>query len=290
MTISTVQAVQKAAPSLVRVASGCGSTTGFVIDDRGHVVTSAHALRCDDGERVTLWQGDDKRDAVVVGSDAGTDIALLRVEGDKLGSPIAFAPHAGVEVGQLCLALGRPGRSVRASLRIVGVLARDYRLPRGDKLEALIESDRHIPGGFGGGPLVDLEGRAIGMNTRAALRGADLAIPGETITRIAQKLEQGGSVERGYLGVGVHPVDLPASLHATAKHGALVVALDQDGPAQKGGLLVGDIIISLAGDPIAGPRDLQRALFDRPGQNVALKVVRGGQIIDLALDAGKRAA
>ena len=290
MSISTSLAVEKAGASLVRVAGGCGGATGFVIDDRGHVVTSAHSLRAGDGERVKLSQGDETRDAVVVGSDAGTDIALLRIEGDKLGSPIAFAPLAEAKVGALCLALGRPGRSVRASLRVIGVRADDYRLRRGDKLEAYIESDRHIPSGFSGGPLVDLEGRAIGLNTRGAVRGADLAIPHVAILRIAARLEQGGSLERGYLGVGVHQVALPASLHATAKHGALIVALDDDGPAQKGGLFLGDIIVTLAGDAIAGPRDLQQALFDRPGQRVTVKLVRGGQVLEVELDAGKRAA
>jgi S1-C subfamily serine protease len=283
-------AVERASSSIVRVASGCGGNTGIVIDDRGHVVTSLHALRCRDDDRVSVSQGDERREAVVVGRDTGTDIALLHIEGEPLGKAIAGVPHDDVRVGQLCLALGRPGRSVRASLRIVGVLAKDFRLARGDQLEAYIESDRHLPSGFGGGPLVDLEGRAIGMNTRAAVRGADLAIPYATIVRIAAQLEKGVTVQRGYLGVGVQPVALPTSLHAIAKHGALVVALDDGGPAEKGGLLVGDIIVSVASTTIESPRDLQHALFDRGGQRITVRVVRAGQGIDVELDAGKKDA
>ncbi len=281
-------AVDKASASVVRVASGCNAATGFVLDDQGHVLTSAHALR-GAGDKITVSQGDTSREATLLGADRGTDLALLRLEGAPLGTPASFADPAALKVGQLCLALGRPGRSVRASLRIVGVLAKDFRLPRGDQLEHYVESDRHVPSGFGGGPLVDLDGRVIGMNTRAALRGADVAITRPTVDRIVAALHKGG-IERGYLGVGVHGVDLPAALHATAKHGALLVALDDDGPAVKAGLTVGDILVEVAGQKVEGPRDLQRALFDKAGQRIKVKVVRGGQVVDLEVEAGKRAS
>src|SRR5262245_52295476 len=135
-----VTAVERASGSIVRVTSGCArSSSGIVLED-GFVVTSARSLG--DAQNVSVSQADAKREAKVVGRDWATDVALLQLEGDALGTPIDFADHPSVKVGRLCLALGRPGRSVRASLRIVGVVAGETPLPGGGKIEAYIETDR----------------------------------------------------------------------------------------------------------------------------------------------------
>jgi S1-C subfamily serine protease len=283
-------AVRRAGASVVRVASGrCRPASGIVIED-GFVVTSSRAIG--DGDDVHLAQADDGREAAVIGRDRATDIALVKLEGDPLGAAIAFADAGALEVGDLCVALGRPGRSLRASMRILGVIAGETALYGGGKLDAYIESDRALAAGFAGGPLVDVSGEAIGMNTRAAIRGADLALPHATIARVVAQLRAHGTVPRGYLGVGVQPLHLPAALAGAVRQdrGTIVVALEEDGPADKGGVLVGDILLSLAGSPLRGPRGLAEALFDRAAQDVELGLVRGGKATKLTLQVGTRGA
>ena len=281
-----VAAVERATPSVVRVSSGCARSGSGIVLEGGLVVTSSRALR--DAERVTVSQADERREAAVVGRDWATDIALLKLDG-ALGSPLEFTAHDKVKVGRLCLALGRPGRSVRASMRIVGVLAGETPLPAGGKLDAYIETDRALPGGFSGGPLVGVDGKAIGMNTRAAIRGADLAVPHATITRVIAQLQAHGGVPRGYLGVGVQSVRLPASLGEQEQtRGAMIMAIEDDGPASKGGLLLGDILLSLAGVTVRGPQELAAALFERAAQKVEVSLVRSGQKQSIELVTGTR--
>jgi S1-C subfamily serine protease len=283
-----VAAVERAAASVVRVTSGCGrSASGIVLEDN-LVLTSARALG--DGERIAVSQAEERREASLVGRDWSSDVALVRIDGDTLGSPATFTDHQPLKVGQMCLALARPGKSVRASLRIVGVLGGEVPLPGGGKLEAYIETDRALPSGFGGGPLVDLDGNVIGMNTRAAIRGADLAIPHATTKRVSAELKAHGAVVRGYLGVGVQPVRIGAPLRDELGQGrgAMVVALEEQGPAERGGLLLGDILLSLAGEQVRGPQDLAAALFERANQKVEIAIVRSGKRESLDLVTGSR--
>ena len=123
----------------------------------------------------------------MIGRDPGTDVALLRVAGGGL-TPAKLRELDGLAVGNLALAIGRPGRTARASLRAIGVLGPEIRTPHGGRLERYVESDRQIPRGFAGGPLIDADGAVIGMNTRTLLRGADLAIPVATLRRVVDEL------------------------------------------------------------------------------------------------------
>ena len=229
------------------------------------------------------------RDAEVIGRDPGTDVAVLRVAGGGL-TPAAFRDRAGLAVGNLALALGRPGRSVRASLRAIGVLGPSVRTPHGGKLDHFVESDRQIPRGFAGGPLIDADGAVIGMNTRTLLRGEDIAVPTATLQRVVAELVAHGGVRRGYLGVGAYPAQLPAALAQLAgrDRGALVASVEDGAPAATAGVLVGDIIVELAGAPITDPDSLRLALGDRPGETVELIVLRGGAKQTLSATLGSR--
>src|SRR5262249_5931087 len=160
----------------------------------------------------------------------GTDIALLRVTGGGL-TPAKLRELDGLAVGNLALAIGRPGRTARASLRAIGVLGPEVETPYGGKLDRYLEADRQIPRGFAGGPLIDADGAVIGMNTRTLVRGADLAIPVVTLRRVVAELEAHGGVRRGYLGVGAYPAALPASLAQAVgrDRGALVASLEDGG-------------------------------------------------------------
>ena len=273
-------AVASAAPSVIHVARGHGGGTGIAWSDDLAITSSYHTP---DRTRVGIGQVDgslDRRDAEVIGRDAGSDVALVRVTGGGL-VPARLRELDGLAVGNLALALGRPGRTARASLRAIGVLGPELRTPYGGRLERYVESDRQIPRGFAGGPLVDKDGAVIGMNTRTLLRGADLAVPAVTLRRIVAELQQHGGVRRGYFGVGSYPAHGP--------DGALVASLEAGGPAEAAGVLVGDIVVELDGVAIAGPDDLREALGDRPGKAVQVIVLRGGQRVVLQATLGSKA-
>ena len=202
-------AVATAARSVVHVARGHGNSgTGIAWADDLVLSSNFHTP---DRTKVGIATADgelDRRDAEVIGRDPGTDVALLRVTGGGL-LPATFREIGELAVGNLALALGRPGRTVRASLRAIGVLGPEVRTPHGGKLDRYVESDRQIPRGFAGGPLIDADGAVIGMNTRTLLRGKDLAITTVTLRRVVDELAAHGGVRRGYLGVGAFPAQLP---------------------------------------------------------------------------------
>jgi S1-C subfamily serine protease len=177
---------------------------------------------------------------------------------------------------------------VRASLRAIGVLGPSIRTPHGGKLDRYVESDRQIPRGFAGGPLIDADGAVIGMNTRTLLRSTDLAIPTATLRRVVGELAAHGGVRRGYLGVGAYPAQLsPALAQLTGRdRGALVASVEDGSPAATAGVNAGDILVEVAGAPVTDPDALRLALGDRPGETVALVVVRGGAVHNVTVTLG----
>lgn len=256
-------AVAAVGPSTVRVSRRHGGGSGIVWS--ADLVISASFHTPDRTQVGVGADGDlDLRDAEVIGRDPGTDLALLRVPSGGL-TPATFRELGELAVGNLALAIGRPGRTVRASLRAIGVLGPELRTHHG-KLDRYLESDRQIPRGFAGGPLVDGVGAVIGMNTRTLLRGTDLAVPTVTLRRVVAELEAHGGVRRGYLGVGAYPT----------KDGALIASLEDGSPAARAGLLVGDILVELDGTAIDGPDSLRIALGDRAGASVTIAFLRGG--------------
>ena len=270
-------AVAAAAPSVVHVSRGHTGGTGIVWADDLVISSSFHTP---DRTKVGIGQPDgtlDERDAEVIGRDPGTDVALLKIAGGGL-TPAKLRKVDGLAVGNLALALGRPGRTARASLRAIGVLGPDIKTPAGGKLDRYVESDRQIPRGFAGGPLIDADGAVIGMNTRTLLRGADLAVPVVTLERVIDELKQHGGVRRGYLGVGAYP----------SAHGALVASLEDGGPAATAGIIVGDIITEIDGTAVTGPDSLRSVLADRPGKPVKVTILRGGAKQELDVTIGSK--
>ena len=291
-------AVATAGRSVVHVARGHGHAgTGIVWADDLVISASFHTpdrtrvgVATPGGQAGGEPDGElDNRDAEVIGRDPGTDVALLRVAGGGL-SPATFREIGELAVGNLALALGRPGRTVRASLRAIGVLGPAIRTPHGGKLERYVESDRQIPRGFAGGPLIDADGAVIGMNTRTLLRGEDLAVPTATLRRVVDELAAHGGVRRGYLGVGAFPAQLSPQLAQLAgrDRGALVASVEDGAPAATAGIIVGDIIVEVAGTPVTDPDSLRLALGDRPGETVELIVLRGGAKHAISVSLGSR--
>ena len=283
-------AVQATRTAVVRIETGrCGTTSGTVFDS-DLVVTSQHSLRGAEDVQVHNDAGV-ARKAEFVGADPATDVALLRVAGAGFTKP-SFAAHDSLRVGNLSLALGRPGVSIRASLRLVGLLSDEFRTPAGGRLERYIETDRGLPSGFEGGPSVDVHGAILGMNTSTLLRGADLVLPHVTLARVVSELVAHGRVRRGYLGVATQPVRLSAALRTTLsqRSGALVLDTEPNGPAHAAGLGLGDVIVGLDQTPVRGPRELSAALADKIGAAVSLRIVRAGKVETLSVTVAERGA
>jgi S1-C subfamily serine protease len=290
----TRQAVSKVGPSVVRVRFGRGhrsSLASGIAWGEDRVITAAHAVPREGTGRVRLVDGREL-DAEVRGRDRWTGVALLSVGGAAPARP-PFRDPSTLAVGEPVLALGRPGRSVRASLRIVGALGDEVRTHGGGRIARWIESDRGFPRGFEGGPLVDLDGAVVGMNTAAIVRGADLAIPETTLRESIDALEQHGGARRGYLGVAVQTVRLPDGVRANkAKDppdtGVIVLEVAADGPAAKAGVLLGDVILAIDDSPTGDPGALASALGARVDAAVSLSVLRGGAVTELSATTGAR--
>jgi S1-C subfamily serine protease len=277
--------VERTAPSVVRVDGRRFPASGLAWSE-DLVLTTAHAVERDASLSVTM-EGD-PLPATLVGRDPGTDLALLRVEGKLV--PARTGDGEGLKVGHLVLALGRPGRTVRARLGVVSALGGEVRLPGGGRLERYLESDVDPRRGFSGGPLVGTGGEVLGVNTGALLRGTLVTVSTVTLRRVVEGILSGRN-QRGYLGIGSMPVRLPAHLveRAGAPTGLLVTAVEPGSPAETAGLSLGDVILSLDGVAVGDLSDLLAFLAeDRAGKVIAARVLRGGAVQELTVTVGVR--
>jgi S1-C subfamily serine protease len=258
----------------------------------GIIVTAAHTVRRDEDIQVTLPDGK-RADAVLAGRDPGTDLAALKVEG--LGSP---APQTGgrdqVKSGELALVLGRsPDSGPNASLGVISAVSGQWRTWRGGRLDNYIRLDATMFPNSSGGAVVDVRGRLLGVATSALSRIAGLAIPASSVNRVLDALVTKGHVPRGYLGIGAQPVGIPdalrASLALTAKSGIMVVKVEPDGPADRAGVLLGDILVSLGDTTLGEFEDLQSVADSGIiGKQVKARVIRAGATLDLSITVGER--
>lgn len=269
-------AVARVAPSLVQVRRRMSGGSGIAWSQDLVISSSFHTP---DRTQIGVARGDDHEvlDAEVIGRDRGTDVALLRVAGAGL-TPATFRDRGDLAVWNLALALGRPGKAVRASLRAIGVLGEHVDLGGGHTLAEYIETDRPIPGGFAGGALVDSAGAVIGMNTRTLVRRTDLTIGTATLTAVVAELAAHGGIRRGFLGVAAYPVQ---------GGGALVASIEAGSPAATAGLLVGDILTAIAGTAITGPENLRTVLAPLADQTVDLAITRAGAAQTIAVTLGR---
>jgi S1-C subfamily serine protease len=229
--------------------------------------------------------------AAVAGRDASTDIAVLKAK--DATAQTAFADAADVRVGHLVFAVGRRGTSgVVATHGIVSALGGAWRTWHGGRIDQWFRLDLQPYTGFSGGPLVDARGRVIGINTSGPRRSV-MTIPAATVNRVVDQLLTKGRVTRGYIGVGMQPVQLSDALKRTAgverDGGLLVVMVEPDGPAEKAGVLVGDIVVAVDDQPLGKTSDLQAVLDpERVGKSARLRVLRGGALRDVAVTIGER--
>lgn len=251
------------------------------------VLTADHVVAREEDIKVFLPDGKSLA-ATVAGRDPGSDLALLRLA-EKVLTPAKTSSD--VNVGQLVLALGRPNTAgMQASWGIVTAIAGPARTHRGGMLDEYIQTETTPYPGFSGGPLVNTEGEVLGLNTSGLTRGSSLTIPVKMAWRVADELAKHGSVKRGYLGVRTQPVEIPeAALKREQKTGLLVMWLEENGPAQKGGLFVGDTIVAINGQPVSDPDDLFAALnSDTVGKAIPVEVLRGGKAETVNVTVGER--
>jgi S1-C subfamily serine protease len=290
LSAGMADAVEKVATSVVRVHGRRRRPASGVVYAPGMVLTASHALERE--EDLTVGTSDGRTLAArFAGRDPSTDLAVLRVEGLEVE---AATPAEGeARIGQLALAVGSPGRGEgpRASLGVVSSVGGPMRTWRGPRLERYIQTDATPYPGFSGGPLVDVRGSVLGIMTTGLGRGAALAIPAELAWRVAKSLEERGSVRRGYLGILSQPVRLPDGqrLGLTQRGGLLVVGVEDGSPAGRGGLMIGDILATLDGQPVEDTEDLLVLLTgERVGREVEVKVIRGGESRTLQVSVGER--
>jgi S1-C subfamily serine protease len=286
------QTVETAGPGVVKVnARRRLPASGIVWTKDGVIVTAHHVVRRDENIEVGLADGQAVA-ATLVGRDPTTDLAVLRAESKKLIPPAwAEVDNENVKVGHLVLALGRPGKTVQATLGIVSAFGENWRTPAGGLVDHYLQTDVVMYPGFSGGPLVNAAGEVVGLNTSALLRGVSLTVPTPTLKRVVETLLKHGRVQRGYLGVSTQPVRLPNKLRQQLgqETGLLLVAVESGSPAEQGGLLLGDTIVALDDTPIRQHDDLLALLSaDRIGAAALMRIVRGGEVEEVNVTIGER--
>ena len=263
--------------------------SGIVWSAEGVIVTAHHVVRSEEGIVVGLPDGRDVP-AQFVGRDPGTDIAVLRMEerGEKV--PEWKDPQE-IKVGQLALALGRPGKGIQASLGIVAAFGGEWQTFAGGKVEHYLQPDIVMYPGFSGGPLIGADGEVLGILTSALMRGISVAIPALTVRRVVESLLTHGRVRRGFLGVAAQVVNLPRTFaeKVSGETGLLVVAVESGSPAEEAGMLLGDTIVEVDGQPMRRTEDLLAVLSkDVAGKKMVVNLVRGGEWKSLSVKAGER--
>lgn len=281
-------AVARVTPALVLVDGRQRQPASGIIYTQDLVLTADHVLERE--ENVTV-QTIDKRTlpARLVGRDRTSDLAVLRVAGLNQAVPVS---QEVARVGQLVMAVGyAPNEGPMASSGVVSTIGGPLRAGNGAVLERYIRTDAIAYPGFSGGPLIDMQGAVVGVLTTGLVNNVALAIPMNIARNIADTLVKEGYIKRGYLGISSQFVQLPLTQRAglSQDHGLLIVKVDDNTPAQKGGILVGDILVALDGHDIRDSEDLQLLLSgERVGKTIPVSVIRGNAIQTLQVTIGHR--
>lgn len=276
---AAADAVEQAAAYTVLVNARRRLPSSGVVFQPGLVVTADHGIEREEDIQVLL-PGGAQVTAALAGRDRGSDLAVLRLPGADIAPARQAVKPA--RVGHLVLAVGRPSPDgVQASFGLVNALGGGLRTHHGGLIERYIVTDAVPLPGFSGGPLVDLAGGVLGINTSGLVRGSSLAIAAGAAWQIAANLAEHGHVRRGYLGIRSQVVEIPeqarAALGREQTSGLLLVGIEPEGPAT-GALMVGDILVGVNGQPVADHDDLlARLVGDLVGRPVTLEVLRGGQ-------------
>ncbi|HEX9138208.1 MAG TPA: S1C family serine protease [Steroidobacteraceae bacterium] len=266
-------------------------SSGFVWAP-GIIVTAAHTIRRDRDIQVLLPAGG-TIEATLAGQDPGSDLAVLKIADTDIPA-IERGESDTLRAGNLVLALARL-RSDHVSLDygLVAAVGAAWRTWRGAEIDRLVALDGGLRPGFSGGPIADAGGRVVGMGTSALARGSGVVIPLPTIAIVAEELLTRGQISRGYLGLGMQPVKLPdmvvTELSLGTPNGLLVASVAAGGPAEQAGIQVGDVLLTLAGQPCTDTADMLAALArTRAATALTAEFVRGGQRRAVQIMLGER--
>jgi len=284
-----VRVVERVSPAVVNVRSGRGGGSGVVITPDGYVLTNAHVVA--EAQHVGLRQRDGSEIAAdVVGTDASTDLAVLRARASSLEAA-ELGDSDTLRVGQIVIAIGNPlGLQSTVTHGVVSALGRSLRAQNGRMIENVIQTDAPLNPGNSGGPLVDVHGSVMGVNSAiiAMAQGISFAIPSATARFVTAALMREGRVRRAYLGISGAPTPigrgLAGALGLAVREGIRVVEVMPRGPAERGGLRAGDILVSFDGVQVRTLSDLQRWLdASRVGQGVLVRAIRRGELVSLTV-------
>ena len=255
------------------------------------ILTADHVVEREDDIKVILADGTEVT-ARIAGRDPGTDLAVLKL--DSASATPAEVSKTAARVGQLVLAIGRPStKGIESSFGTINSISGPVRTGRGSMLDGYIKTDVVSYPGFSGGPLVNGDGTILGINTSGFGHGGAITIPADIAWKIAETLAKHGKIKRGYLGIRSQVVELPADAKKALKReqdsGLLLVGLEADSPAGKGGMMVGDILVGVAGEPVAHQDDLYvRLKGDVVGKSIPIDILRGGKLQAVQVEIGER--
>jgi serine protease Do len=266
--------------------------SGFVISEDGLIVTNNHVIAKAD-EITANFNDGTKLPAELIGYDEKTDVAVLRVKPEKPLTALKFGDSEALRVGDWVLAIGNPfglGGTVTAGI----VSARNRDINAGP-YDSFIQTDASINRGNSGGPLFNMDGEVVGINTAiispsGGSIGIGFAVPANIAKNVIDQLIEYGETRRGWLGVRIQTVTdgIAESLEMDEAMGALVAGVSEDGPAEKGGIETGDVILEFDGKPVEEMRDLPRIVADtKIGKEVAVKVLRKGEEMEVTITVGR---
>lgn len=294
---AVISAAEKVSPSVVKIDTSLRlrratdprlqSGSGFIFTPDGFILTNSHVVH--NADRIEVALSDGRRfEAAMVGDDPDTDLAVVRISGSNL-VPAQLGDSQSIRVGQLVIAIGNPyGFQYSVTAGVVSALGRSLRSSSGRLIDNIIQTDAALNPGNSGGPLVNSRGEVIGVNTAIILpaQGICFAIAINTAKFVAARLIKDGKIRRGYIGVAGQNVPLPRRFvrnhNLPVQSGILILSVEGNSPAQRAGLLPGDIIVAYDDRPIAGIDDLHKTLTEeRIGIKSRLTVIRGQEMLNL---------
>jgi putative serine protease PepD len=286
-----------ASPAVVSIRTQSGQGTGFLIDDRGTLVTNYHVVGTSSHVVVKFGQDGASVDGDVLGTDESSDLAVVSIEPSRIPAgtrPLSFSDSRNVAVGDFAVAIGNPfGLDRTVTEGIVSGLGRSITAPNGFEIDEVIQTDAPINPGNSGGPLLDSGGHVIGVNSQIATSGMGqqgnigigFAVPSNTVRSIVPRLQRGEKISRPYLGVSTAPTSLTG-----ASDGARVVEVRRDSPAERAGIRVGDVITRSNGMGVQEPADVASSISrSEPGASIDVEIERAGRDVTLGVTLGDRA-
>ena len=288
---SMAAAVQEGEKSTVMVNARRRFPASGLAIEKDLIITASHTIEFEDNIQVAMPDGSTLK-ATLLGRDSNSDLALLKLE--KAVAYVASKVSEQAKVGQIALALGRPSENgIQASFGIVSALQGPMQLRHGGFMEAHLRTDAIPYPGFSGGPLIDGEGKVLGVNTSGIGRGRSITIPAEKVWSIAEALKAHGSVKRGFLGIRGQIVELPQDSQSLIKRkqssGILLVELEKDSPSAESDLKVSDIVVGFNGQTVENHEDLMALLNgDVVEKSAQVEVLRGEKVKTIDVIVGER--